>query len=378
MSLRFLVVSFFMFTASALIGLGIFWGKQTLEPGSPSEPRNLVLANTSGETYTIKNLYGLAVREAGMYQIEYWLAEKGWLGHVPLPADTSGDLSRQELDEDANVARSHAWFAAHAVVGLPEPTRQWSINNMIVENVDCDVSENFFGVKKYDYEPVLGTSLRPSLFKTKKPVWAPKVLEEWGKGYFLEKPGCQFSTGEFASFEPILVEDTLPGAAGQWLPLYSPQNDPPVATNIPTWKGGSIGLIYGLAYVDYLTPGEELIPAEISVAATGSLGVSPTGWSKVFEVRSVKEKTLSASWVDADIIFVPHGQKYEAHSSVLHKIIEVKSLEEAVGWLCILGSQNSVCDRFPHPRSDVSIIEEYKEYIKLSEKRHKQKFRANK
>lgn len=126
---------------------------------------------------------------------------------------------------------------------------------------------------------------------------------------------------------------------GEWRPLPLSGDGVP-SESMLSWVGGSAGLAYALAYLDR-SVGGVLVPAGLTVAATGGLDATPFKETRVTRVDGVPQKLQGAALAGADVVFVPVGS--DVSGSPL-PVVEVGTVEDAVAWLCGRGSRASVCD----------------------------------
>lgn len=101
--------------------------------------------------------------------------------------------------------------------------------------------------------------------------------------------------------------------------------------------GPSAGLMLALARVDELTSGD--LTGGRRVAGTGAISLDGT----VTGVGEIGEKIRAAQ---ADVFFVPmtqHAIAIRAAHGTSVRIVPVRSVSEAVGWLCANGGRASVC-----------------------------------
>lgn len=105
-------------------------------------------------------------------------------------------------------------------------------------------------------------------------------------------------------------------------------------------EGPSAGLVLALARLDALTPGD--LTGGRRVAGTGAL--SSTG--DVDGVGDVAEKVLAAADAGLDVFFVPVWQRNEAVAAAEGTgvtVVPVRTVREAVGWLCLNGGRAPTC-----------------------------------
>ncbi|HEY8489108.1 MAG TPA: S16 family serine protease [Thermaerobacter sp.] len=101
--------------------------------------------------------------------------------------------------------------------------------------------------------------------------------------------------------------------------------------------GPSGGLALGLAAVDALAPGD--LAGGLRVAATGTL--TPHG--AVGPVEGVELKRLAAAQEGLDILFVPAAAPGDGAGGGGPMVVRVRSLGEAVRWLCEHGGRGAPC-----------------------------------
>ncbi|WP_433467316.1 S16 family serine protease [Spirillospora sp. CA-128828] len=105
-------------------------------------------------------------------------------------------------------------------------------------------------------------------------------------------------------------------------------------------EGPSAGLILTLARVDALTPGD--LTGGRRVAGTG--GISLDG--DVTAVGDIPEKVDAAAKARMDVLFVPIWQRSVAAAAAKGtrvRVVPVRTVSEAVGWLCAAGGRAPLC-----------------------------------
>jgi PDZ domain-containing protein len=105
-------------------------------------------------------------------------------------------------------------------------------------------------------------------------------------------------------------------------------------------RGPSAGLVLALARLDALTPGD--LTGGRRVAGTGAIGSDGT----VTTVGEIPEKVRAAVAAHIGVFFVPAWQVAEATAaarSAPMRVVPVRSVQEAVAWLCDTGSRIPVC-----------------------------------
>jgi PDZ domain-containing protein len=105
-------------------------------------------------------------------------------------------------------------------------------------------------------------------------------------------------------------------------------------------QGPSAGLVLVLARVDALTAGD--LTGGRRVAGTGSISLDGT----VTNVGEVVEKVHAAVAARVDVLFVPFPQRavaVRAAQGNRMRIVPVRSVSEAVSWLCATGGRATVC-----------------------------------
>jgi hypothetical protein len=96
-------------------------------------------------------------------------------------------------------------------------------------------------------------------------------------------------------------------------------------------RGGSIGLVAGLLYLDRVTPGD--LAGGALIAASGA--IDPAG--SIGRVTSLPWKLDAAAHVGADVVLVPAANVAELEDAA-HRVVAVDSLARAVGVLCERGA----------------------------------------
>ncbi|TDC42552.1 hypothetical protein E1281_36080 [Actinomadura sp. KC345] len=105
-------------------------------------------------------------------------------------------------------------------------------------------------------------------------------------------------------------------------------------------EGASAGLVLALARVDALTPGD--LTGGRRVTGTGEIGLS----GNVSGVGEVALKVDAAAEARMDVFFVPFSQRREAVAAARDtgvRVVPVRTVPEAVGWLCSTGGRAPVC-----------------------------------
>lgn len=100
--------------------------------------------------------------------------------------------------------------------------------------------------------------------------------------------------------------------------------------------GASAGLAMTLAFIDYLTPGD--LTSGNLYAATGVINAD----GSVDQVDGVNFKATGAIKEGIATMFVPHGQASEVTVEGI-KVIEVKTVQDAIDYLCSYGADDDVC-----------------------------------
>ena len=128
---------------------------------------------------------------------------------------------------------------------------------------------------------------------------------------------------------------------GQWMPAGI--TNPPASPTLWDWVGSSSGLAYALAYLDERLNGT-LIPDGMEVAATGNVQAVPQQDTRVTSVEGIEQKLIGAARAGATVAFVPAGQ---APINPPLPVVPVRTVEEAVSWLCQHGSEAHICAPTP-------------------------------
>lgn len=211
---------------------------------------------------------------------------------------TAADMQEHVDDPDARHSRVEAWAAAHAAIG--KPVQEWVIvadagkgAGQVMRDLKCEGTE------------------------------CTAVLVNGGVA------GVDLEAGADVSFTLADPQSLEPHGQG----------DPPVSMTLAGWVGGSAGLAYALAYVEYLT-GEPVTPPGMLVAATGSVIVAPNGSLSVNPVDAIPQKMESAAIAGAQVLFIPPR---EGEVSGPLPVVEVESVFGALEWLCRHGSEHSRC-----------------------------------
>ncbi|QKG23366.1 PDZ/DHR/GLGF domain-containing protein [Actinomadura verrucosospora] len=105
-------------------------------------------------------------------------------------------------------------------------------------------------------------------------------------------------------------------------------------------EGPSAGLLLALARIDDLAPGD--LTGGRRIAGTGAIGFD----GMVAGVGEVAEKVRSAAAARVEVFFVPAAQEAEAVSAARDtplRVVPVRSVSEAVHWLCGNGGHAPTC-----------------------------------
>lgn len=105
-------------------------------------------------------------------------------------------------------------------------------------------------------------------------------------------------------------------------------------------RGPSAGLVLALARLDALTPGD--LTGGRRVAGTGAIGSDGT----VTTVGEIPEKVRAAVAAHIGVFLVPAWQEAEATAaaqSARMRVVPVRSVQEAVAWLCDTGTRTPAC-----------------------------------
>jgi hypothetical protein len=100
--------------------------------------------------------------------------------------------------------------------------------------------------------------------------------------------------------------------------------------------GPSAGLALALAYLDHLTPGD--LTGGVRYAATGALDDQ----GRVLPVGGVGLKLVAAASAGFTTVFVPAGS-VPAQVPAGISVVEVRSVDEALAWLCAQGATTPLC-----------------------------------
>jgi PDZ domain-containing protein len=117
---------------------------------------------------------------------------------------------------------------------------------------------------------------------------------------------------------------------------------PAYEISTPGVGGPSAGLMFTLAYIDALSPGDltggRQIAGSGTISADGSAG--PVG--------GVSHKVAGAEQEGAEVFIVDTGDADEARSSATElEVVEVADIGAAISWLCSNGATDAVCARTP-------------------------------
>lgn len=166
-----------------------------------------------------------------------------------------------------------------------------------------------------------------------------------------EENGSEIEGHIAAGMREVMGYVVAPAPAGVWMPVLGPENGAiPQDDGLGLWMGGSVGLAYSLAYIEHL--GGPLAPEGMTIAATGTLSVSPTGDMRVGRILGLTEKIEGARAAGVNVVFIPESQITEAALLDLDEIevVGVTSPVEAVAWLCHRGSKSKYCQDLPRWR----------------------------
>lgn len=242
------------------------------------------------------HVYAVAVTEPEVSYGTLWFMQHDLMR-------SSGKTLQQHIDDpDARESREEGWAAAHMAIG--QPVTQWMVSD---ESANA-VGQLFSDVACAD-ETCTATVVNGNIVDVGK------------------------QAGDRVSFKEPPPGVLVPDVTASW------GTAPPVGQNLAGWTGGSAGLAYSLAYVEYLT-GHAVTPTGLTVAATGHISVTPTGRAIVGEIAGVEAKVESATLVEADVLFVPPGQ---AIPGAEVPMVEVESVFGALEWLCRNGSSHPRC-----------------------------------
>lgn len=112
-------------------------------------------------------------------------------------------------------------------------------------------------------------------------------------------------------------------------PSFSFPPQPKIDIDAQGVGGPSAGLVYTLAIVDVLTPGD--ITGGHDLAATGEIGLD----GRVGAVGGLREKAIGVEKAGAEYFLVPKGDNYEEARKAVHrmKVVPVETLDDALGFL---------------------------------------------
>lgn len=103
--------------------------------------------------------------------------------------------------------------------------------------------------------------------------------------------------------------------------------------------GPSAGLMFTLAFVDALSPGD--LTADLDIAGTGTIRADGT----VGPIGGVRHKAAAAAGTGADVFFVPADQSVRGITHDGMDVVQVRDALDAVDWLCAAGAADAVCAR---------------------------------